>query len=649
MTCSVRDLKTAYPEKYAIKVNTNYMHMWDHNPHLTDFEGGADIILKVGTGLGVQGSNTSGLHMCNAYRLGLEEKLNLPIPQGLIMPDVHLSDVEKNRPSLVEGRYWIIMTGTRKQFTSKVWPYERWQEVVKALPEITFVQVGLAEHFATGEIPVLEGPNVINFIGRTEHPDTGIRDLFNLYYHCDGSMGLVSSQMHLAAAFKKPCVTVAGAREPVSFEAYNWHRYLHNQGAMRCGKFTDITRSCWRTSLEGCQNRLESGYPKCLDMILPSHVIEAAKSYYVGGILAPLKEGARPIVHVSKTMLPDAEVPVETAVAETAPVRAQVRARNQPVFKMVCNAHGFGGGERSTIWIMGRMIQEGYKVQLVPAKGISDDYRKAIPFVDITGHLTSPCDILMLYTNDMVFDFHEDRYQLFDQLQADRKIMVLNYKIGKAGDSMWTRGWDAYGFLNSTLRDSFLSKYTDAQTFVLPPPVDLKPFLAANPGSLNRTMHLVRHSSQGDRKFPGEINRIIQQIREVDPNCKFSFMPAPSDLDPDIPKIDKFRVNEISVIDFLTRGTCFWYPLPEGYTDQGPRVLVEAMAVGLPVIADNRDGPKERVTDETGWLCDTHDQYAEVIKNTNGKELAQKGAAAKERAREHFDPEQWVSAILGEG
>jgi len=644
MTCAVRDLKTAYPEKYAIKVNTNYMHIWDHNPYLTDFGGdGADIILKVGTGLGVQRSNTSGLHMCNSYRLGFEEKLNLNIPQGLIKPDVHLNDVEKNRPPLIEGRYWVIMTATRKQFTSKVWPYERWQEVVKMLPEITFVQLGLAEH----DPPVLEGPNVINFIGRTEHPDTGVRDLFNLYYHCDGSIGLVSLQMHLAAAFAKPCVVVAGSREPVSFERYNWHRYIDNQGSMRCGKFTDITMSCWRTSVEGCQNRTESGTPKCLDLILPSHVVEATRSYYVGGALAPLEEGIKPVVYVSDAVAAGLEAQPEGIVIGTKPVQAQVRARNQPVFKMVCNAHSFGGGERSTIWIMNRMIQEGYSVQLVPSKGVSDDYRKAIPFVEVTGDLTAPCDILMLYANDMVFGFQEERYQLFDQTQADRKIMVLNFKVGKAGDSMWTRGWDAYGFLNTTIRDSFLTKYPDASTFVLPPPVDLKPFLEASAGSLNRTMHLVRHSSQGDRKFPGEINKIVQQIREVDPSCMFSFMPAPSSLDPDIPKVTRYRVNEISVIDLLTRGTCFWYPLPEGYTDQGPRVIIEAMAVGLPVIADNRDGARERVTTETGWLCDTHDQYAEVIRGTNGKELALKGAAAKERARVHFDPEQWVKEILG--
>jgi len=292
------------------------------------------------------------------------------------------------------------------------------------------------------------------------------------------------------------------------------------------------------------------------------------------------------------------------------------------------------------------MVQEGYRVELVPSKGVSGDYGKEIPYVDVTGNLTDPCDILMVYANDMVFGFQEDRYQLFDRVQADRRIMVLNYKVGKAGDMQWTRGWDAYGFLNTTIRDAFLKKCADAKTFVLPPPVDLGPFLEANPGSLNRTLHLVRHSSQGDKKFPGEINRMIEQIREVDPGCKFSFMPGPTFLDPNIPKANKYRVNEVPVVEFLKMGTCFWYPLPEGYTDQGPRVIIEAMAVGLPVIADNRDGAKERVTEETGWLCDTHDQYAEVIRSTDGKELARKGEAAKERAKTSFDPELWIREIL---
>ena len=206
MTCAVRDLKRNFPDKYDIRVVTNYMHMWDHNPYITDKDAPADIIIKVGTGIGVQSSNSSGLHMCNAYRLSIEHKINLHIPQGPIRPDVHLSDVEIQRPPLILGRYWIIDPGTRKQFTAKIWHYARWQEVIDAIPNMTFVQIGMSDSAA----PILKGPNVVNFRGKTEDPDTGIRDLFNLFYHCEGSMGLVSFQMHLAAAFMISDFVVVG-------------------------------------------------------------------------------------------------------------------------------------------------------------------------------------------------------------------------------------------------------------------------------------------------------------------------------------------------------------------------------------------------------------------------------------------------------
>ena len=664
MTSAIRDLKNSHNDKYDIKPVTNYMHMWDNNPYVSTFDS-ADIIIKVGTGIGVNGSQTSGLHMCNAYRLSIEEKLNINIRQGAIRGDVHLSQEEKDKAPFVDGHYWIISPGTRNQFTSKIWPYDRWQKVVESFPNITFVQIGLKEH----NIPKLQGKNIIDFTGKTEHPEIGIRDLFKLCYHAQGGLSLVSFLMHLMGAFQKPCVVVAGAREPVSFEAYNYHRYLHNQGSMMCSKHTDITKSCWRTSVEGCTNRTKTGHPKCLDMITVDNVIEAFESYYVGGRLTKPgnianetileeKEDNLIIIAEDKSIIEEEKEPIKedkefevirgNTFEPTSPTIIPIITKdNSKIFKMVCGAHSFGGGEKSAIWIMNRMLKEGYKVLLVPTKGVTNDFRKAIPKVEVTDQLTSPCDILMFYTNDTVYGFNEEKYSIFKNIQANKKIMILNYKLGKVTEIDWSKNWDQYIFLSSTMQKEFIAKLPTAKTAILAPPVDLEPFLNINLGSLNKTLHLVRHSSQGDKKYPKELNSMIAKIRENDPKCKFSFMPAPSFLDTTIPGVNRLGINEVPVPEFLKRGTLFWYPLPDGYTDQGPRVIVEAMAVGLPVIADNRDGAKDRVTKDTGWLCDTHDQYIEVLKSVNGKDLSKKGEAAKERARKEFDPEKWVGVILG--
>lgn len=606
--------------KYKVAVETTYPLAWQNNPYLEESDE-YDMELQIGPKSGVQHSNHSGLHHCESYRIGIEEKTHrgITIQQGELIPDLHLSEYEKQNP-LIDGRYWLICMGMRPQFTSKLWPYDRWQQVVNRLQHITFVQIGSSEHYH----PPLQGSNVINYIGKTEDKDTGIRDLFRLFYHCDGSAGLVSMHAHIAAAFKKPAVVVAGAREPMRFEAYPFHRYLANQGSMDClGKVANGDEkhykgiySCWRTSIEACPNR-DGEYAKCLTMITVDDVVNAIESYYIGGMLKPVQEIAK------------------------------LKPKSNKVFKMVCNAHGFGGGERSAIWIMNRMLEDGYQVQLIPSKGICETFKKALsPYVQINSHLTAPCDILMLYANDMVFGF-KDKYVMLKDVQAEKKIMVLNYRGGDAGKLDWTKTWDSYGFLCSDMRDGFLERVPyAANTFVLPPPVDLTEFLETDLGSLNKTLHIVRVSSQGDSKYPQDIGDMIDHIKKANSGTHFTFMPGPSFL-PASKGLSLYGENTQPVLDVLRKGTVFWYILPDKFIDNGPRVIMEAMAAGLPVIADNRGGAKDRITEETGWLCDTQDEHIEVIKSLNGKILNEKGKAAKERARTEFNPEKWIEAIVG--
>lgn len=623
MTCAVRDLKKCYPQ-YDIMVDTNCMHLWDYNPNLTVFDE-ADIDLKIGPKIATQQSHDSGLHFCNAFRVCLEYLLNLPIKQGPIKPDVHLSKWEKERPPLIEGKYWLITAGNRPpkgghKFSSKAWPVNRWQEVVDLLPDITFVQIGTEEHFPPETR--LKGENVIDYIGMTEDPETGFRDLFNLFYHCQGSVGLVSLQMHLAAAFDKPCVVIAGAREPTSWEAYPFHKYLHYQGAMRCPKgdgwqqSDTMTRACWRGDIEACTNKV-NGYAKCLSMITVDDVVNAVKSYYEGGRLE----------------LGDTEQKVTPYVV-----------KKKPVFRLLANAKCYLGGERSVVWLLKAMRDKGYATEFVPATHVCSEFKAQLDGgVTITDKVTSPCDIFMVYSNDLVYGFKEERFKVFELLKAKRKFMVLNYRIGKACEVDWASDWDGYIFLNSELRGAYLSKSPMAKTYVLPPPVDLAPFLEVRP-KYNQTLHMVKHSSQGDNKHPTNTQALIDSIRKHHPSAKFSFMPAPTFLEDGV-GISKFSVNQISVLEFLARGSCYWYPLPEKYLDNGPRTIIEAMAAGLPVIADCRGGALDRVTSSTGWLCSHEFCYEDVAKRLSPKLLAKKGEAARERAIKEFNPDRWVFTI----
>lgn len=613
--------KESLAKKFRIRLNTRFPGVWGANPYVEDYEGEADITLKVGTKIGCKQSNNSGKHITQIFRDAIQRKTGFQFPQGELVPDLHLSEHEKELPPLVEGRYWVICIGKREPFTSKFWPAERWQAVVASLPEITFVQVGHSDH----DQPQLRGPNVIDMIGKTQDERTGIRDLFRLVYHADGCCALVSSLMHIAAGFHEPCVVIAGAREPVRFEQYPFHRYLTNQGTMRCvGKSSDDKdrrheghKTCFKASVDACPN-LEGGYSKCVMMISVLEVVTAIKSYYEGGHLEAISEPAKVIV------------------------------RERPVFKMVCNARAWGGGERSSAWLADRMLTEGYEVHLHPTGGVSDNYRKALsPYVmlDPPEHpLTEPCDILMAYTNDMVFGLN-DKYALLQNVQAKRKVMVLNYRLGAAGKLDWTKTWDRYIFLCSDMEAAFKERVPECDGVVLPPPVDLKPFLDSNFGSLNRTLHVVRVGSQSSQKIPPTIRNVVERIKLVHPSASFSFMGG----HPVLAGLDYVKCIEEysqSVLDILRRGTIFWYMLPENYLDNGPRVIMEAMAAGVPVIADNRGGAKDRITDETGWLCETPEDHVAVFDGLTGKDVAIKGKAARERARAEFDPDRWVEVIL---
>jgi ADP-heptose:LPS heptosyltransferase len=85
------------------------------------------------------------------------------------------------------------------------------------------------------------------------------RGFLRLIYGADGVTCPVSFPMHVAAAFDKPCVVIAGGREPWWWEAYTNtrvrqfgeecapvtvpHKFLHSIGQLDCCQST----GCWKT------------------------------------------------------------------------------------------------------------------------------------------------------------------------------------------------------------------------------------------------------------------------------------------------------------------------------------------------------------------------------------------------------------------
>jgi ADP-heptose:LPS heptosyltransferase len=881
MTCAIRDFKKAFPE-IKIKVESTAMHIWDHNPNICQ-EKWSDVLdakentkqiidqtikedkpirLYIGPSKGTNASNRSDKHFANAYRMSIEDILNVKIPQGPIRPDIYMTEEEYKREPIIKQPYWLITAGEKGDWTCKTFPFQKWQKIIENLPWIFFVQLGSSGH----RHPELKGENVINYIGKTENRDTGIRDLFNLFLNCEGSIGLVSFQMHLAAAFNKPCVVIAGAREPVWFTRYPGQRYMASDGCLPCTvKNNDEPTACWFCKLERCSRKDDyygQDIPHCVSIFSAGDVANEIKRYYDGGRLSQNKIlGKSKLVNVVKNSNIKKEETKETGKSEygmkfgggsitdkdwdfikeviekykvetvlefgaglstlllnslldkkpityeanigwikkikeinkdcdirkwngfvfrdsfekpfdlafvdgpaggenreesiktasklaksviihdagRAPERkwqdkylkdkfyleakgghrchlwrkivetkkddicekwceedptldvlsykkinTALTARFKPVEnqdikdikeeRMTCqtknkqrilrvlfNGRGEGGAERSTTWIMNRFAELGWRVQYfspnnTPSGTFRKEGKKEIEFIHIhdINAMRERCDVLFLYTNDWVWDFKlpEVRHAI-DSIESKRKVMAINYRLGDVGTqkALWTIGWDKYIFLNSSLENTLINKTSyKTNTKVLPPPTDLTSFLE-NKINYNGNLKLIRHSSQGDAKYPKDFNSIVERILYRIPGSEIFLMPAPSFLSDSLKASDRvhtFKRNQPEVKKFLTYGNVFWYKLPEGYHDQGPKVIMEAQASGLPVIADNHSGARDRVVGETGLLCDNIEQHIISMEMLmESEERKRMGENAKSHARENYDPENWIKEIIG--
>jgi hypothetical protein len=126
-------------------------------------------------------------------------------------------------------------------------------------------------------------------------------------YHAQGAISAISLLMHLAAAVEmkpgmpknRPCVVVAGGREPPHFTAYPHHQFIHTVGALRCCD----NGGCWKARtvpLGDGDKKDEPGQlcvdvvgdlPRCMDMITAEEVIRRVGMYFDGGAVSFLSAG----------------------------------------------------------------------------------------------------------------------------------------------------------------------------------------------------------------------------------------------------------------------------------------------------------------------------------------------------------------------
>lgn len=305
MTALVRDIALTYPGKYRISVETTCRDLWKYNPYIrprNKDEPGRWIRLSYGES--IKRASRECIHFLTAWHYNFHKQTGIQVPLTLPKPDLHLGPDEHQR--LVEGRYWVILSGGKSDFTTKHWVYSRHQKVVDGLRGlgIPVVQAGSDErgHYH----PRLAG--ALDLVGKTT-----LREFIRLIAQADGVICTITAAMHIAAAFDRPCVVTGGGREEWWWEGYgNWgnqfgpiasgkvkvpHRYLHTIGKLDCCRF----KGCWKNKVTADEKdgrnsyctrpvRAENGQrvPECMDMITSENILEGVLSYYLDGTLPPL-------------------------------------------------------------------------------------------------------------------------------------------------------------------------------------------------------------------------------------------------------------------------------------------------------------------------------------------------------------------------
>lgn len=299
LTAAVRDLHRCHPGEFLTDARTSCPELWHHNPHLTPLSEddlGVEVV-DCHYPL-IHRSNQEPRHFLDGFVEYLNDHLGLRIRVTEFRADIHLSDQERAWFELVESRdgpappYWLFASGGKFDYTTKWWSAERYQAVIDHFRgRLLFVQVGESHHYH----PPLSG--VIDLRGETSH-----RQLIRLMYHAQGVISAVSFLMHLAAAVEvkpgmpknRPCVVIAGGREPPHFTAYPHHQFIHTVGALRCCD----NGGCWKSRtrpLGDGDPKDEPGelcvdpvgdLPRCMDLITADEVIRRIELYFAGGALS---------------------------------------------------------------------------------------------------------------------------------------------------------------------------------------------------------------------------------------------------------------------------------------------------------------------------------------------------------------------------
>jgi ADP-heptose:LPS heptosyltransferase len=627
---------------------------------------------------------------------------------GRIRPDVHLSDHEKKHSLLRDTygveHYWVVAAGGKRDCTTKMWDWPKFQEIVDHFKGvIQFVTIGRSDHL------IYKYDGVIDLVDKFNE---NTRGLLPLVYHSDGCISGVSFLMHLAAAMPnqphrkmigwKPCISIYGGREPITFTNYNSHQILHTGGCLDCCD----GGGCWHSRIVPLQktpklNKRLCEKPikvkgrtvqKCMTMITTEDIIRAIERYYKGGVL----RAAKPVTHPVKYLKTDQEQFLFGNQREAIEVKGPKKKRE---INIVASLQSDGGGEQSIIKIADMLIDAGWKVNMHPWAKVhkafeNKEYIKKVTFIGAVNIMktfknkTAPINPnsykknipMMFYANDQIWDFCREGGELLVNASS-KAVVCINWANGHLPKEPWaTRNdkikaiifhnrekleefrRDAVGFFNTKLIPLFgaieLDKYLEVNTALREDRQEQLVVLKhCKPD--HRKYVTEETANGGDKKHvwqkeffkDSDMQLYTRLIKKFKGRIRFEFMEAHKDI------VNYFKDNEnmifhrwnaMPVEEFLSRGHIYFYRTSNHWRDNYPRVVAEALAAGLPVITEPRDGTKDRVIHgDTGFYACHYNEiecHFEALERKENLRQAM-GRAAKEWARANLDPKRWVQVL----
>jgi ADP-heptose:LPS heptosyltransferase len=598
--------------------------------------------------------------------------------------DVHMTDAEKSMNIIrdiynVTEPYWVIAPGGKRDCTTKIWDWRRFQRVIDYFEgRLKFVVIGKSDLL----VEPLSG--VVNLVDKF---NTGVRGLFSLIYNSHGCVSGPSFLMHAAAAAppqpgqgRKPCVTILGGREPAGWTWYTNHQILHTNGAFSCCS----SGGCWKArtiplpkdpkhNKSLCKKQVECDgrtIQGCMDVITHTDVIRAIEKYYEGDLYTytPLPEPR--VIDI----LPEPEVHVGDSAIST-----------EHEINLLGNLHVDGGGEQSLCTIARVLSRAGWHVNLFSWCGVNDKLRTEFPDLTFSTHTfekgmleNMPAGVpLLFYANDRTRAF-ADRAE--DIVAKSSSVTIgINYMNSPLSRCEWLARSGkvrTFVFQNQEKLDEFNRDslgFDAVRKISLFGAIDLDHFTQSCPQPREKGAPLVvlKHCVPDYRKYvttesegKGDKIHLWQKklakekdtvfysrlLKEV-PQAQFEFMEAHEELVKHFhsePRMVFHKWDAMPVTDFLARGHVYLYRTSNLWRDQYPRVVAEALAVGLPVLTEPRDGTKDRVQHgDTGFYCVDYDGFRYALKMLERKEDYRHtmGQRAREWAVKNLDPRKWVEVI----